>query len=172
MRRNETCCPMGIKFCRVVAIPDIITKANFGDSRLRDLGVAGVKFCRSHGLSSSSLGTLALPCDCAIDYRLIKRDVAITAWDWYFTSTITQIKFIILCRLISLYDYHRQHCEQLKAPVLKLLRGRFWVFFAPQGRQWHVAPMVVKFGTEPPCQVSPHRCNDNCIGPPQLNFCW
>ena len=30
-------------------------------------------------------------------------------------------------------------------PVFSLLRGRFWGFFAPQGR--YVAPMGVKFGT-------------------------
>jgi len=36
-----------IKFCRVVDIPDVITYANFGDDRLRGLGVADVKFCPS-----------------------------------------------------------------------------------------------------------------------------
>jgi len=52
-------------------------------------------------------------------------------------------------------------------------------FFAPQGR--HVAPMGVKFGMEegtrggdqrspPPCQISPHRCNDKGVGPPKLKF--
>jgi len=29
----------------MVGIPDVITYANFGDVQLRDLGVAGVKFC-------------------------------------------------------------------------------------------------------------------------------
>jgi len=41
-----------------------------------------------------------------MNYRLIKRDLAITALDWFFTSTITQFNFIILCRLISLFDYY------------------------------------------------------------------
>jgi len=53
-------------------------------------------------------------------------------------------------------------------------------FFAPQGR--HFAPIGVKFdmkeGTNvpssmrspPPCQISPHRCNDKGIGPPKLKF--
>jgi len=40
----------------------------------------------------------------------------------------------------------RQYRMQRKAPVFKLLRGRFWGFFAPQG--WHVAPTGVKFGME------------------------
>jgi len=31
----------------VVDIPDVITYANFGEDRLRDLGVAGIKVCPS-----------------------------------------------------------------------------------------------------------------------------
>jgi len=32
--------------------------------------------------------------------------------------------------------------------------------------------MGVKFGMEepPPCQISPHRCNDKGVGPPKLKF--
>jgi len=30
-----------MKFCRVVDVPDVITSANFGDDRLRGVGVAG-----------------------------------------------------------------------------------------------------------------------------------
>ena len=46
-------------------------------------------------------------------------------------------------------------------------------FFALKGR--HVAPIGVKFGTEeetspPPCQISPHRCNDKGVGPQKLKF--
>ena len=37
-----------IKFCRVVDISDLITCANFGDDRLRGLGVAGVNFFLPH----------------------------------------------------------------------------------------------------------------------------
>jgi len=33
--------------CRVVDIPDVITYENFGEDRLRGIGVAGLKFCRS-----------------------------------------------------------------------------------------------------------------------------
>jgi len=39
----------------MVGIPDVITYANFGDDRLRGLGVVGVKFAIPHGLLSSSL---------------------------------------------------------------------------------------------------------------------
>jgi len=46
--RKQNPIPIWTKFCRVVGIPDVITYANFGDDRLRDLGVAvGVKFCHS-----------------------------------------------------------------------------------------------------------------------------
>jgi len=50
---------MWIKFCRVVAILDVITYANFGHDLLWDLVVAGVvgvaNFAISHTLTSSSL---------------------------------------------------------------------------------------------------------------------
>jgi len=39
----------------MVGVPDAITYANLGDGWLRGLGVAGVKFCPSCRLSSSSL---------------------------------------------------------------------------------------------------------------------
>ena len=32
---------------------------------------------------------------------------------------------------MSCLCFYCQHCTQCKAPVLKLLRGRFWVFFHP-----------------------------------------
>jgi len=41
MRGRETPYPIEIKFCTVVGIPDLITYANFGEDRLRGLGVAG-----------------------------------------------------------------------------------------------------------------------------------
>jgi len=41
MHGNETPYPIWIKFSVVVGIPDIIIYANFGDDRLRGLGVAG-----------------------------------------------------------------------------------------------------------------------------------
>jgi len=56
---------------------------------------------------------------------------------------------------------YRQHCAKRKAPVFNLLRGRFWGFFAPQGR--HVAPMGVKFDTDRGpllhAKFHPQRCN-------------
>jgi len=42
MRGGETANPISIKFCRVVDITDVITYANFGEDRLRSLGVVGV----------------------------------------------------------------------------------------------------------------------------------
>jgi len=44
MRRNETSYPIWMKFFKMVDIHDIIMSVNFGDDRLRGLGVAGVKF--------------------------------------------------------------------------------------------------------------------------------
>ena len=41
MRGSETPYPIWIKFCVVVDIPDVITYSNFGEDRLRGLGVAG-----------------------------------------------------------------------------------------------------------------------------------
>jgi len=48
MHRNEAAYPIWIKFGKLIliGIPDIITCSNFGDDRLRGLGVAGdIKFC-------------------------------------------------------------------------------------------------------------------------------
>jgi len=42
MRGGETAYPISIKFCRVVDITDVITYANFGEDRLRSLGVVGL----------------------------------------------------------------------------------------------------------------------------------
>jgi len=59
MRGSETSHSIWIKFCRMVDIPDVITCANFGEDRLRGLGVAGgqilpfsIDFDRRHGLSN------------------------------------------------------------------------------------------------------------------------
>ena len=41
-------------------------------------------------------------------------------------------------------------------------------FFAPHGR--HVAPMGVKFGSPPPCQISPPSVQRQGVGPPKLKF--
>jgi len=66
MRGNETPYPICIKFC-MVGIPDVITYANFGDDRLRGLGMAGgSNFAVPHRPSSSSLQhtrTTMLVCD-------------------------------------------------------------------------------------------------------------
>jgi len=58
---------------------------------------------------------------------------------WYFIGCLLLfVGWSIVC--------YRQHCAQRKAPVFKLLKERFWGFFAPHGR--HVAPIGVKFGVE------------------------
>jgi len=41
MCRSKTFYPIEVKFCRVVGIPDVITCADFGEDRLRGLGLAG-----------------------------------------------------------------------------------------------------------------------------------
>jgi len=51
----------------VVGIPDIITYANFGDDRLRGLGVAGGQsLLFSIHFDRRPYNTLALPCECVI----------------------------------------------------------------------------------------------------------
>jgi len=50
----------------MVDIHDIITQVNFGDYRLRGLGVAGVKFWLFPLTLIVVLTTLALPCECVI----------------------------------------------------------------------------------------------------------
>jgi len=47
MHGSETPYPILIKFCVVVGIPDVVTYVNFGEDRLRGLGVSGVKVCPS-----------------------------------------------------------------------------------------------------------------------------
>jgi len=49
-------------------------------------------------------------------------------------------------------NYAGRPARSAAMPVLFLLSGLNIGFFAPQGR--HVAPINVKFGTAPPCQIS------------------
>ena len=56
-----------IKFCKVVGIPDLITCANFGEDRLRGLGVAGSQNLPfSIDFDRRPCNTLALPCECVM----------------------------------------------------------------------------------------------------------
>jgi len=56
-----------IKFCMVVDIPDVIACANFGEDRLRGLGVAGGQSLPfSIDFDRRPYNTLALPCECVI----------------------------------------------------------------------------------------------------------
>ena len=68
MRRNETPHPRWMNFCMTVDIHDVITLANFGDDRLRGLGVAGGQILAfAIDIDRRPYNTLALPCKCVID---------------------------------------------------------------------------------------------------------
>ena len=66
------------------------------------------------------------------------------------------------------HHHYRQHCAQRNAPVLKLLRGRFWGFSPRRGDTLHrwgwnlTRSLRAKF--------HPHRRNNTAIGPPKLKF--
>jgi len=67
MRGNEFPYPVWIKFCMVIDIPDVITYANFGDDRLRGLGVAGGQSLPfSIDFDRCPYNILALPLECVI----------------------------------------------------------------------------------------------------------
>ena len=67
MRGSEIPYPIRIKFCVVLDIPDLITSANFGEDRLRGLGVAGGQNLPfSIDFDRRPYNTLALPCECVI----------------------------------------------------------------------------------------------------------
>jgi len=54
-----------MKFCRMVDIEDIIKQVNFGDDRLRSLGVAGSQILAFPiDIDRRLYNTLALPCEC------------------------------------------------------------------------------------------------------------
>jgi len=56
------------KILKVVGIPDVINYANFGNDRLRGLGVAGVQSLPfSIDFDRRPYNTLALPCECVMD---------------------------------------------------------------------------------------------------------
>ena len=55
MRRNETAYPIWMKFGALVAIPDVVTYANFGDDQLRGLWMEGPNYPLQHRLSSSPI---------------------------------------------------------------------------------------------------------------------
>jgi len=75
---------------------------------------------------------------------------------------------------ILLVTYYRQHCAQRNAPVFKLLREQFWGYSPRRGDTLH------RWGgiwhgrrdrrSPPPCQISPHRCNNKGTGPQNWNF--
>ena len=64
MRRTETSKPIWIKFGTVVDIPDVVTRTNFGDHRLRGFWVAVGQICPSPiDFHRRPYNTLALPCE-------------------------------------------------------------------------------------------------------------
>ena len=72
-----------------------------------------------------------------------------------------------------LFYYYRQDLPQAALPVLFLLTGRFWFFFAPQGR--HVEAIQVKFGREErtigpllPAKFDLDRSRGEGLRPPKL----
>jgi len=72
---------------------------------------------------------------------------------------------------------NRQHSAQRKAPVFKLLRGRFWGFSPRRATRCTDGSETWHWGRDRrsplPCQISPHRCNDRGIGKIQnWNFYW
>ena len=64
---------------------------------------------------------------------------------------------------------YRQHCEQRKAPVFELLRGRFEVF-RPAGATRCTDCGKIWRGGRPPCQISPPPVQDKGVGPLKLKF--
>jgi len=60
----------------MVGIPDVITYANFGEDRLRGLGVAGGQSLPfSIDFDRRPYNTLALPCECVILEMVQDRDI-------------------------------------------------------------------------------------------------
>ena len=70
MRGNETPGLIVTNFCTGVGVYDVITSANFYDCRVRGFGVVGGQIlCFSIDLHRRPYNTLALPCECVIDFR-------------------------------------------------------------------------------------------------------
>ena len=75
MRGSETPYPIWIKFCKVVDIPYVITSANFGEDRLRGLGVArGQSLPFSIDYDRCPYNILALLCECVIYQQFCDSD--------------------------------------------------------------------------------------------------
>jgi len=80
--------------CGMVGIPDIITCANFGEDRLRGLGVAGGQSLPfSIDFDRRLYNTLALPCECVI---LINDNRQL------IISRLIQVCFLVLLCISSL----------------------------------------------------------------------
>ena len=72
MRGNETHWRIVTNFCTDVGVRDVITSANFYDSRIRGLSVVGGQILGfSIDLHRRPYNTLALPCECVIVYSVL-----------------------------------------------------------------------------------------------------
>jgi len=88
--------------------------------------------------------------------------------------TLSPLHLVVNWRVFTIYVIiiNRQQCAQRKTPVIQFTQRPILRFFAPQA---HDAPMGWNLSrsrdrkSPPPCQISPHQCNDKGIGPPKLN---
>ena len=84
------------KVCRMVGIPDIITPANFGDVRLRGMGIAEDQISPSPiGFRGCPYKTLALPCQCAIYVRISILPSSLCCQEW--SCIISKLLQILYC---------------------------------------------------------------------------
>ena len=62
----------------MVGTPDVITHENFGDDRIRDLGVAGGQILPFPiDFDRRPYNTLALPCECVISHAVVVMDTVV-----------------------------------------------------------------------------------------------
>jgi len=109
----------------VVGIPDLITYANFGDDRLRGLGVAGGQNLPfSIDFDRRPYNTLALPCDCVIPPCTIATPIVHSKLD-YCNSLYYNIPKSQITRLQLIHN-------SLARAVVNPFRSRkIFVFFPP-----------------------------------------
>ena len=85
MQGNKTPYAIWIKFCSVVGIPDVITCANFGQGRLRGLGVVGGQNLPfSIHFDRRPYNNLALLCECVMaEPKFNKDQLSLTNPMWH-----------------------------------------------------------------------------------------
>jgi len=111
-----------MNFCMTVDIHDVITWVNFGDDRLRGLGVAGGQILAFPiDFDRRPYNTLALPCECVIIATII-----ITSMHHKQNWSSCSGACLVVVELPSLF------CYFLGNACMKLLRG---LFLLPSNRQ-------------------------------------